>query len=127
MATLLTASDLSKTYATHQLFAGVAIGLVDGDRLGLIGPNGSGKSTLLKILAGLETPDEGEVTRRRQLKLVYVPQEDRFADDSTPLRTVIDQLQRRRANRSSILPGVRAKASRSPCSLMTRCSLNPST
>lgn len=101
MAVLLTASNLSKTYATHQLFAGLAIGLVENDRLGLIGPNGSGKSTLLKILAGWETADDGEITRRRQLKLAYVPQEDRFEADATPWLAVIDPLQRNQTNSSS--------------------------
>jgi len=98
MATLLTARDLAKTYATHTLFTGVAISLVEGDRLGLIGPNGSGKSTLLKILAGLENSDDGQITRRRQLILAYVDQYDRFADGATPLSAVIDQLHARVAN-----------------------------
>ena len=104
MATLLTAHDLSKTYATHTLFAGVAVSLVEGDRLGLIGPNGSGKSTLLKILAGLENPDEGEITRRRRLSLAYVDQHDRFADGATPLSAVVDHLQTRSTNHSLDAP-----------------------
>jgi len=88
MATLLNARGLSKAYGTHTLFSGIAIGLVEGDRLGLIGPNGSGKSTLLKMLAGLIETDEGEITRRRQLSLAYVAQDDAFAPDATPLATV---------------------------------------
>lgn len=93
MATLLTARDLSKTFATHTLFTGVALGLADGDRLGLIGPNGSGKSTLLKILAGLETPDQGDITARRNLRMTYVAQDDVFAEDATPHTAVVDALE----------------------------------
>ncbi len=92
MATLLTARDLSKTYATHTLFTGVSLSLSDGDRLGLIGPNGSGKSTLLKILAGLVDPDEGEVNRRKQLHVAYVGQEDSFAEGVTPMSAVLAEL-----------------------------------
>lgn len=92
MATLLTARDLSKTYATHTLFTGVSMSLSDGDRLGLIGPNGSGKSTLLKILAGLIDPDEGDITRRKQLQIAYVTQDDTFEDGATPMSIVLAEL-----------------------------------
>ncbi len=89
MSTLLTTHGLSKSYGSHTLFTGIAIGLMQGDRLGLIGPNGSGKSTLLKILAGLTESDEGQVTRRRQLSFAYVDQDDRFAPDATPMQVVV--------------------------------------
>ena len=92
MSTLLTTQGLSKTYGTHTLFAGISIGLMQGDRLGLIGPNGAGKSTLLKILAGMIESDEGQVTRRRQLSFAYVEQDDRFDADATPTDVVIDAL-----------------------------------
>jgi ABC transport system ATP-binding/permease protein len=92
MAMLLTARDLSKTYATHTLFTGVSLSLSDGDRLGMIGPNGSGKSTLLKILAGSVPQDEGEITRRKQLHIAYVTQDDTFEDGATPMSTVLAEL-----------------------------------
>ena len=92
MATLLTSRDLSKTYGTHTLFTGVALAIHEGERLALIGPNGSGKSTLLKILAELEQPDEGELTRRKNLRLSYVAQDDTFAADDTPLSAVMARL-----------------------------------
>ncbi|XAM00138.1 ABC-F family ATP-binding cassette domain-containing protein [Phycisphaeraceae bacterium D3-23] len=92
MASLLNARGLTKAYGTHTLFAGIGIGLVQGDRLGLIGPNGAGKSTLLKILAGLVEPDDGEITRRRQLTLAYVPQDDRFPADASPAQCVVEAL-----------------------------------
>jgi ATP-binding cassette subfamily F protein uup len=99
MSTLLTARNLSKTHGTQSLFEGVSVQLIEGDRLGIIGPNGAGKSTLLRILAGLELPDEGEVIRRRGLRLEYVPQDDRFAPGATPLAAVVDRL-RHEADRS---------------------------
>ena len=92
MSTLLTARDLSKSFGTHTLFTGVNLGLAEGDRLGMIGPNGSGKSTLLKIIAGFEQPDEGELITRRQLRVAYVPQSDRFAEGATPRSAVVDEL-----------------------------------
>lgn len=92
MSTLLTTRDLSKSFGTHTLFSGIGIGLVQGDRLGLIGPNGSGKSTLLKIMAGLVDSDAGEITRRRQLKFAYVDQDDTFAPDVSPIDAVIQSL-----------------------------------
>ena len=74
MSTLLSARDLGKSFPANTLFEGVAIHVESGDRIGFIGPNGAGKSTLMKILAGLEEADEGELTRRRGLKMAYVEQ-----------------------------------------------------
>ena len=81
-----------KSYPASCLFEGVSIHVEEGDRIGLIGPNGAGKSTLLKILAGLEEPDEGEVTRRRSLMMTYVAQDDQFAEDATSFTAVVDGL-----------------------------------
>lgn len=79
MSALIQARNLSKTYGTRRLFGGVSISAAPGECVGMIGPNGSGKSTLLKALAGVETPDSGEITLRRGLRIGYVPQADSFA------------------------------------------------
>ena len=92
MSLLLSCKEISKTYGPRPLFHGISMGLSKGERLGLIGPNGSGKSTLVKILAGEETPDEGEVTRRKGVRVGYVPQNDAFPDGATPLSYVADGL-----------------------------------
>jgi ATP-binding cassette subfamily F protein uup len=78
MSLLLRCDSLTKSFGTRNLFRGISITFDDTERTGLIGPNGSGKSTLLKILTGIETCDSGEITARRNLRLGYLPQEDRF-------------------------------------------------
>ena len=80
---LLSCESVSKTYGVKALFTDLSLALFEGDHVGLVGPNGSGKSTLLKILAGLETPDRGTRTMRRQLRVGYVPQEPIFPHDGT--------------------------------------------
>jgi len=89
MASLITATEISKSYATQVLFTGVSITIADNDRIGMIGPNGAGKSTLLKVLTKIEEPDEGEIIRRRQLKQAYIPQMDQFGDAVTPVDAVV--------------------------------------
>ena len=77
---LLSCESLEKSYGIKPLFRDLSLGLCEGDHVGLIGPNGSGKSTLLKILAGIEEPDSGTRSVRRQLRIGYVPQEPSFAE-----------------------------------------------
>src|SRR4029077_12986930 len=89
---LLTGRNLAKSYGPRLLFSGITLGFTEGERIGLIGANGSGKSTLLRILAGLESPDQGELVARRQLRVGYVPQEDSFDHNETSLDTVANQM-----------------------------------
>ena len=83
MSALIYSQKIQKSFGAKRLFEGVTFGISEKDRVGIIGPNGSGKSTFLKILAGLETPDEGTVTRRQHLRIAYVPQDTQFLSDMT--------------------------------------------
>lgn len=85
--TLLSCQGLSKSYGSRLLFKDLSFGIFAGDKIGLIGPNGSGKSTLLKILAGLDTSDEGLVVRNRSLRMGYIPQETHFPD--RPIQEIV--------------------------------------
>ena len=76
---LLGCDGLTKSFGGPPLFEGLTFALHEGDHLGLVGPNGAGKSTLLKILAGIETADTGTCTRRKNLRVGYVPQVPVFA------------------------------------------------
>jgi ATP-binding cassette subfamily F protein uup len=90
MALLLSCDSLSKSYASRTLFDGISMGISDGERLGLIGPNGAGKSTLLKIFAGVETPDGGTVSVRRNTRVAYLAQEDTFPAGMTVNDVLVD-------------------------------------
>ena len=71
---LLSARGLKKSFGGRLILDGLDLELADGMRVGVLGPNGGGKSTLLAILAGLEEPDGGSVTRRRGLVHAFLPQ-----------------------------------------------------
>jgi ATP-binding cassette, subfamily F, member 3 len=58
-ATVLTVSNVSKSFGDNLIFENVSFVLNAGDRVGLIGPNGSGKTTLLQIILGQLAPDTG--------------------------------------------------------------------
>jgi ATP-binding cassette subfamily F protein 3 len=58
---LLSCTRLCRGFDEGPLFEDVGFELFAGDRVGLVGPNGAGKTTLLRLLAGLDTPDDGEV------------------------------------------------------------------
>ncbi|HOP72929.1 MAG TPA: ABC-F type ribosomal protection protein [Thermoclostridium caenicola] len=61
MSLVLQAHQISKSYGEQQLFNSFSLKVYSGERIGITGPNGAGKSTLLKVLAGIESPDEGSV------------------------------------------------------------------
>ena len=58
---LLSAENLSVAYGEKRLFEGLNLGIAQGQKVALVGINGCGKSSLLKILAGVESPDKGQV------------------------------------------------------------------
>ena len=60
---LVNLESVNKTFDIKELLRGVSIGISQGDRIGIVGRNGAGKSTLMKIIAGVEAPDSGRVTR----------------------------------------------------------------
>ncbi len=75
MSTILTARNLSKRYGAAEVFSGLTIYILAGQRIALVGVNGAGKSTLLRILAGREEYDDGEIIRARGLRVAYLTQE----------------------------------------------------
>jgi ATP-binding cassette subfamily F protein uup len=75
MSTILNATELTVRYGDRTVLDHATLAIDEGQRIGLVGRNGSGKTTFLKILAGLQSPDAGEVTRRRDLVVSYLSQD----------------------------------------------------
>ncbi|MGB4660528.1 MAG: ABC-F family ATP-binding cassette domain-containing protein [Mobilitalea sp.] len=86
---LLTIENMSKSYTERMLFDNVSIGISEGEKIGIIGVNGTGKSTLLKIIAGLEEPDTGTVTRGKKVRIGYLPQAPEFNEELSILQNVL--------------------------------------
>ena len=66
---------LTKQYGKQLLFVDASFQLNPGEKVGLVGPNGSGKTTLFRLIAGEETPDDGEVSIPRRMTLGYFRQD----------------------------------------------------
>ncbi|QNN51589.1 ABC-F family ATP-binding cassette domain-containing protein [Nocardioides mesophilus] len=81
---LVSLERVHKSYGIRPLLDGVSIGVGAGERIGVVGRNGDGKTTLLRVLAGLEEPDQGRVSRNRGLRLGFLTQ----GDDLDPAATV---------------------------------------
>jgi len=94
MSILVTLQNLSKSFGTQVLFKGITFGLFENEKLALIGPNGTGKSTLLKIIAGQEDLDDGTVTFKKGIRLVYQAQADEFDESLTVEQALVKALSR---------------------------------
>jgi len=85
-------AGVGKHHGAHQILDQVTLTIGPQARIGLVGPNGVGKSTLLRIVAGLEQPDRGVVSRAPEgLTIGYLEQERRVLADES----VLDLLARR--------------------------------
>lgn len=92
MSATLVAKDLAAGHGERVLFSGLDLVVAPGDVIGLVGANGAGKSTLLRLLAGLDTPEEGKLSLSPPTATVgHLPQEP----DRRPGETVRAFLARR--------------------------------
>jgi ATP-binding cassette subfamily F protein uup len=75
VANIVNLDRVGKGYPSGRVFDAVSVGLDESDRVGVVGLNGAGKTTLLRLLTGEAEPDRGRVTRRRDLRVAWLPQE----------------------------------------------------
>jgi ATP-binding cassette subfamily F protein uup len=91
---LINLKAVGKGYGSRTVLHDVTLGVAAGERIGIVGRNGDGKSTLVRLVAGVETPDSGAVTRAGDLDLALLAQ----GDELDAYRTVRDALVGRRAD-----------------------------
>ncbi|MFM7379599.1 MAG: ABC-F family ATP-binding cassette domain-containing protein [Bacteroidota bacterium] len=72
---VLSVASISKSLGERVLFQNLSFGLDQGQKLGLLGRNGCGKTTLLRMVAGMDSPDQGEVRINKQIRVAYLEQD----------------------------------------------------
>jgi ATP-binding cassette subfamily F protein uup len=86
---LVNVESVGKVYGTRTLLDGIALGVSEGDRIGVVGRNGDGKTTLIRMLAKLEDPDRGRVTHVGHLRLGVLTQHDSLDPAATIRHEVV--------------------------------------
>ncbi|MEU3569318.1 ABC-F family ATP-binding cassette domain-containing protein [Kitasatospora sp. NPDC036755] len=92
----LLAHDVVRNLGGRRVLDGVHLTAAPGHRIGLIGENGAGKSTLLRVLAGVDEPDTGSVSRPADLGFLH--QEMPFEAGATVASVLDDALREARAD-----------------------------
>ncbi|WP_323707139.1 ABC-F family ATP-binding cassette domain-containing protein [Mammaliicoccus vitulinus] len=78
---IINMSKLTKSYTGEVIFENIKYDLNEGDCVGLVGRNGEGKSTLLKLMAGIESPTEGQISWQKNISIGYLNQLPTYEDD----------------------------------------------
>ncbi|WP_138431018.1 ABC transporter ATP-binding protein [Fodinibius saliphilus] len=111
MVNPLKATDISKSYGAEQVLNGVSLTLNNNETLSILGKSGCGKTTLLKILAGLESPDQGTILvndtnvqtlRPQERNVVYLYQEPLLFPHLTVFENIAFGLQLRKVDKNKI-------------------------
>ncbi|MGX7231296.1 ABC-F family ATP-binding cassette domain-containing protein [Enterococcus italicus] len=81
---------MARLFGADVLFQNIQMEIDSHARIGLVGRNGAGKSTLLKIIAGLEEPDRGTISKNKQATLSYLAQDTGLISDKTVWEEMLD-------------------------------------
>ncbi len=92
MSHLLSLNQVSMAYGQKLLFEELSFHVHSGERIGIIGANGIGKSTLFKLMTGEVLPDQGNVSRNREMKLSLVAQAPQYDPEKCVEEVVLDHL-----------------------------------
>jgi ATP-binding cassette subfamily F protein uup len=85
---ILNLNGVTKGYGSRSVLSEITLGVAAGERIGVVGRNGDGKSTLLRLLAGVEPPDSGALTRAGDVGVALLGQRDEL-DDGVSVREAL--------------------------------------
>jgi ATP-binding cassette subfamily F protein uup len=88
---LLNLKDVEKGYGSRSVLRDITLGVSAGERIGVVGENGGGKSTLLRLIAGIEQPDRGTLTRTGDAGVALLGQQDDLDADATIRTTLVGE------------------------------------
>ena len=80
--------NVAKSFGERVLFEDISFGINQDQKIGFVAKNGTGKTSLLHIMAGLETPDSGQVVSRKGLTISFLQQEPDLNPDLTVEETI---------------------------------------
>jgi ATP-binding cassette subfamily F protein uup len=86
---LLNLKSVEKGYGSRSVLRDITLGVSAGERIGVVGRNGDGKSTLLRLIAGVELPDAGELTRTGDVDVALLGQRDELDERLTIRETLV--------------------------------------
>ena len=86
---LLSVEGISKSYGEKVIFKPISFGINKGQKIALIAKNGSGKTSILNIIAGEDTPDQGNVVFRKGTRMAYLAQEPNLNPELTVEESIL--------------------------------------
>ncbi|WP_233880048.1 ribosomal protection-like ABC-F family protein [Virgibacillus halodenitrificans] len=92
--TICSVNKVNKMYGGNSIFEDISFEIKEKDRIGLVGRNGSGKSSLFRLLAGEETPDEGQIYWRKGIQIGYLKQIPNFEKGATTKEVLLTAFSR---------------------------------
>lgn len=93
----LSVENIAKSYGEKVLFEDISFGINKDQKIAFVAKNGSGKTSILNIIAGKDTPDEGQVISRKGINIAYLAQDDDLNPELTIEETIF-------STESTILP-----------------------
>ena len=83
-----TMHNVRKTLGDKLILDNVTLSFYEGAKIGVVGPNGAGKSTMLKIMAGLEKPNNGDATLKKDATVGILLQEPPLTEGKTVMENI---------------------------------------
>ena len=86
----ISVENISKSYGDRTLFSNISFWINKYQKVAFVAKNGTGKTSILNIIAGLDTPDNGQVIKRKEIQVAYLSQNQLFNDNLTIEETIFE-------------------------------------